>query len=122
MLWLAGIEEPRSFASEVDIEKIMHGYMELEPRPDLKECFDKLRAAGFTVRGLTAGDFDRVLGYFDKAGIEFPKEHLISCDSFGVGKPDLKAYASTFEELKGAKELWFAAAHMWDVSSAKQVG
>ncbi|KAF4415883.1 2-haloalkanoic acid dehalogenase [Fusarium acutatum] len=122
MLWLAGIEEPRSFASEADIEKITHGYMELEPRPDLKRCFDKLRAAGFTVRGLTAGDFDRVLGYFDKAGIEFPKEHLISCDSFGVGKPDLKAYASTFEELKGAKELWFAAAHMWDVSSAKQVG
>ncbi|KAF5609906.1 2-haloalkanoic acid dehalogenase [Fusarium subglutinans] len=122
MLWLAGIEEPRSFASEADIEKITRGYMELEPRPDLKECFDKLRAAGFTVRGLTAGDYDRVLGYFDKAGIEFPKEHLMSCDSFGVGKPDLKAYASTFEELKGAKELWFAAAHMWDVSSAKQVG
>ncbi|KAG4256487.1 hypothetical protein FPRO03_05435 [Fusarium proliferatum] len=122
MLWLAGIQEPRSFASEADIEKITQGYMELEPRPDLKECFDKLRAAGFTVRGLTAGDFDRVLGYFDKAGIEFPKEHLMSCDSFGVGKPDLKAYASTFEELKEAKELWFAAAHMWDVSSAKQVG
>ncbi|KAF4475716.1 2-haloalkanoic acid dehalogenase [Fusarium agapanthi] len=122
MLWLAGIGEPRSFASEADIEKITQGYMELEPRPDLKECFDKLRAAGFTVRGLTAGDYDRVLGYFDKAGIEFPKEHLMSCDSFGVGKPDLKAYASTFEELKGAKELWFAAAHMWDVSSAKQVG
>ncbi|CZR38353.1 uncharacterized protein FPRO_06456 [Fusarium proliferatum ET1] len=122
MLWLAGIQEPRSFASEADIENITQGYMELEPRPDLKECFDKLRAAGFTVRGLTAGDFDRVLGYFDKAGIEFPKEHLMSCDSFGVGKPDLKAYASTFEELKEAKELWFAAAHMWDVSSAKQVG
>ncbi|KAL5602441.1 hypothetical protein FOBRF1_009974 [Fusarium oxysporum] len=122
MLWLAGIQEPRSFASGADIEKITHGYMELEPRPDLKECFDKLRAAGFTVRGLTAGDFDRVLGYFDKAGIEFPKEHLISCDSFGVGKPDLKAYASTFEELKGAKELWFAAAHMWDVSAARLVG
>ncbi|KAK2483279.1 hypothetical protein H9L39_05071 [Fusarium oxysporum f. sp. albedinis] len=122
MLWLAGIQEPRSFASGADIEKITHGYMELEPRPDLKECFDKLRAAGFTVRGLTAGDFDRVLGYFDKAGIEFPKEHLISCDSFGVGKPDLKAYASTFEELKGAKELWFAAAHMWDVSAAKLAG
>ncbi|KAF9768143.1 hypothetical protein IL306_014588 [Fusarium sp. DS 682] len=122
MLWLAGIEEPRSFATEGDIEKITHGYMELEPRPDLKECFDKLRAAGFTVRGLTAGDFGRVLGYFNKAGIEFPKEHLMSCDSFGVGKPDLKAYASTFEELKGAQELWFAASHMWDVSSAKVVG
>ncbi|KAF4342110.1 HAD protein [Fusarium beomiforme] len=122
MLWLSGIEEPRSFATEEDIEKITDGYRSLDPRPDLKECFDKLRAARFTVRGLTAGDFDRVLGYFNKAGIEFPREHLISCDSFGVGKPDLKAYASTFEELKGAKELWFSACHMWDVSAAKVVG
>ncbi|KAM0550584.1 hypothetical protein ACHAPJ_008842 [Fusarium lateritium] len=122
MLWLAGIQEPRSFATDDDIAKITHGYLELEPRPDVKECFDKLRAAGFTVRGLTAGGFDRVHGYFTKAGIELPKEHLISCDSFGVGKPDLKAYASTYEELKEADELWFAAAHMWDVSAAKQVG
>ncbi|KAF5227613.1 hypothetical protein FAUST_11660 [Fusarium austroamericanum] len=122
MLWLSGIEEPRSFATAADIEKITQGYFALEPRPDVKECFEKLRGAGFTVRGLTAGDYDRVLGYFTKAGVEFPKEHLISCDSFGVGKPDLKAYASTFEELKGAQELWFAAAHMWDVSAAKQVG
>ncbi|GKU06290.1 2-haloacid dehalogenase [Fusarium langsethiae] len=122
MLWLSGIEEPRSFATEADVEKITQGYFALEPRPDVKECFEKLRDADFTVRGLTAGDYDRVLGYFNKAGIEFPREHLISCDSFGVGKPDLKAYASTFEELKGAQELWFAAAHMWDVSAAKQVG
>lgn len=122
MLWLSGIKEPRKFANDEDIEKITQGYFALEPRPDVKECFDKLRGAGFTVRGLTAGDYDRVLGYFTKAGIDLPKEHLISCDSFGVGKPDLKAYASTFEELKGAQELWFAAAHMWDVSAAKQVG
>ncbi|KAF4456772.1 hypothetical protein F53441_1208 [Fusarium austroafricanum] len=122
MLWLSGIQEPRDFANNHDIEQITKGYMDLEPRPDTQECFSKLRAAGFTVRGLTAGDYDRVLGYFTKAGIELPKEHLMSCDSFGVGKPDLKAYASTFEELKGADELWFAAAHAWDVSAAKQVG
>ncbi|KAF7547581.1 hypothetical protein G7Z17_g7624 [Cylindrodendrum hubeiense] len=122
MLWMSGIEEPREFATEEDVKKITEGYMDLEVRPDLKECFDKLRAAGFTVRGLTAGDYGRVLGYFEKAGVEMPTEHLMSCDSFGVGKPDLKAYASTYEALSGGSELWFAAAHMWDVSSAKQVG
>ncbi|WZH46571.1 HAD-like domain-containing protein [Fusarium acuminatum] len=122
MLWLAGIQEPRTFANDDDIKKITKGYFALEPRPDAKECFEKLRAAGFQVRGLTAGDYDRVLGYFNKAGIDMPREHLISCDSFGVGKPDLKAYSSTYDELKGADELWFAAAHMWDVSAAKQVG
>ncbi|KAJ3540362.1 hypothetical protein NM208_g5103 [Fusarium decemcellulare] len=122
MLAMSGIQEPRKFATDEDIKKVTEGYMHLEARPDLKECFDKLRAAGFTVRGLTAGDYNRVHGYFTKAGIDLPKEHLLSCDSFGVGKPDLKAYASTYEELKGGKELWFAAAHMWDVSAAKQVG
>ncbi|KAM5342277.1 hypothetical protein ACJ41O_013243 [Fusarium nematophilum] len=122
MLWMSGIQEPREFATDEDVRNVTEGYMHLEARPDLKECFDKLRAAGFTVRGLTAGDFDRVQGYFDKAGVPMPREHLMSCDSFGIGKPDLKAYASTYEELKGGSELWFAAAHMWDVSSAKQVG
>ncbi|KAF4996452.1 hypothetical protein FGRMN_4509 [Fusarium graminum] len=122
MLWLAGIQEPRSFANDSNIQRIMEGYHALEPRPDAKECFEKLRCAGFEVRGLTAGDYDRVLSYFSKSGIEMPREDLVSCDSFGVGKPDLNAYKSTYDQFKDAAELWFCAAHMWDVSSAKQVG
>lgn len=122
ILWMSGIEEPRKFANDGDIRHITAGYMDLEVRPDLKECFERLRAAGFTVRGLTAGDLDRVAGYFKKAEIDMPAEHLVSCDSFGIGKPDLDSYKSTYEALRGGSETWFAAAHMWDVSAARQVG
>lgn len=122
MLWMSGIQEPRKFCTDEEIKRVCDGYLDLELRPDTVICFEKLRAAGFTVRGLTAGGLDRVAGYFKKAGVEMPKEHLMSCDSLGVGKPDLNAYRPTYEALKGSDQLWFAAAHMWDVSAAKQVG
>lgn len=69
MLWMAGIEEPRKFATDEDNEYIMEQYTKLQVRPGLKECFEKLRAAGFTVQALTAGDRKRVLGW----------EWLIAC-------------------------------------------
>ncbi|RDW73555.1 hypothetical protein BP6252_07462 [Coleophoma cylindrospora] len=122
MLWMSGIAEPRQFATDDDLRHVVAGYMRLEVRPDTKECFDKLRAAGFTVRGLTAGDLQRVTDYFKDAGIEMPAEHLASCDAIGVGKPDLNSYRPTLESLKDAKENWFAAAHMWDVSAATLTG
>jgi 2-haloacid dehalogenase len=122
MLWTSGIENPRKFANHEDLRYITAGYMDLEVRPDLKECFSKLRAVGFTVRGLTAGDLQRVAGYFQKAGVDMPSERLMSCGSFGIGKPDLKSYESIYEELRGGSGTWFAAAPMWDVSSAKQIG
>lgn len=62
MLWMAGIEEPRKFATDEDNEYISQEYTKLQPRPGLKECFEKLRGAGFTVKALTAGDRRRVLG------------------------------------------------------------
>jgi 2-haloacid dehalogenase len=122
MLWMSGIQEPRKFCTDAEVSEVVEGYFQLEMRPDTAACFDKLRAAGFTVRGLTAGALDRVAGYFKKAGIDMPAEHLMSCDSLGVGKPDLNAYRPTYEALKGGDELWFCAAHMWDVSSAKTIG
>lgn len=122
MLWLSGVQEPRQFCTDADIAEITKGYMSLEMRPDTAACIEKLRAAGFTVRALTAGDLNRVAGHFKSAGIDMPAEHLVSCDSLGVGKPDLNSYRPTYEALKDSEQLWFAAAHMWDVSAAKQVG
>lgn len=49
MLWMAGIEEPRTFASPEDLKYIMSEYMHLEMRPGAKECVAKLREAGFKV-------------------------------------------------------------------------
>lgn len=125
VLWMAGIAEPRAFASADDLEYIIHENNALKMRPGAAECIQTLRDAGFTVWGFTAGDLKRVSGYFQQAGIDLPSENLLSCDSTGVGKPDPAAYVPLLDRLKAeneGKKPWFAAAHMWDVSAARRTG
>ena len=121
MLYKAGIQEPRSFANDEDLAYILKQYMKLEARPGVAECFRILRDNGFTVWALTAGDVERVGGYFTHNGIHMPAENFISCDAFKVGKPDPKVYQHVLPRL-GDDEKWFAAAHNWDVMAAKQAG
>ncbi|RMZ01046.1 hypothetical protein D0862_06508 [Hortaea werneckii] len=124
MLWKAGIQEPREFATGEDLVAIMEeGYRKMEMRPGAKECVQKLRDAGFTVWAFTMGDLSRVGGYFKQAGIDMPAEHLKSCDSSKIGKPDPEAYRPLLKQLSSDGSLpWFAAAHMWDVSAARRTG
>ncbi|CAN9139418.1 unnamed protein product [Alternaria alternata] len=118
MLYMSGIEEPQVFASDEDLKYILEQYKKLEARPGVAECFQMLRDAGFTVWALTAGDVERVGGYFTHNGIPMPKENFVSCDTAKIGKPDPKVYQMMMEKL-GSDEKWFAAAHNWDVAAAK---
>lgn len=69
------------------------------------------------------GDLSRVGGYFTQAGIDMPAEHLRSCDSSKIGKPDPEAYRPLLKQLSSEGSMpWFAAAHMWDVSAARRTG
>ncbi|RDW68988.1 uncharacterized protein DSM5745_08748 [Aspergillus mulundensis] len=125
MLWMAGIKEPREFATDSDLEYIMKEYAGLKLRPGAKECVQKLRDAGFRVWCFTAGDVKRVSGYFENEGVEMPASDLISCDAAGLGKPDLAAYRPLLGQLvgeNGGRVPWFAAGHMWDVSAARRAG
>jgi 2-haloacid dehalogenase len=122
-LWLAGIEEPRKFATDEDLDIIVRSYWNLKPREGLRECFAKLRAAGFTVWALTAGDTARVAGYFSTAGIDLPADNFVSCDTIGKGKPAPECYKFIMDKFpKENLEAWFAAAHMWDSSAARRNG
>lgn len=125
ILWMGGIQEPRTFASQEDLHSIIAAHQKLQMRPGAVECVKKLRQAGFTVWALTAGDLKRVGGYFAQAGVDLPAENLLSCDSSGFGKPDPAAYRPLLDKLvkeNDGKKPWFAAAHMWDVSAARRTG
>jgi 2-haloacid dehalogenase len=121
-LWMAGIEEPRAFATDEERDQCIQGYSDLELRPGAKECFEKLRGACFTVWCLTTGDTKRVRGYFEKAGVDMPLENFISCDTKGLAKPALEAYRPALDRFAPEDHKWFAAAHMWDASAAMKVG
>ncbi|ROV92240.1 hypothetical protein VPNG_09647 [Cytospora leucostoma] len=123
MLLYAGVENPREFCTDEDVAWLMGEWKKLNLRPGAKECVQKLRDAGFTVWCFTAGDIARVGEYFNLAGVDMPAENLLSCDTAGVAKPVPDAYRPLLGQLsKDGKKPWFAAAHMWDVSTAKTVG
>ncbi|KAF7713042.1 Uncharacterized protein PECH_002169 [Penicillium ucsense] len=121
-LYMMGVEDPRSFATEAERDQCAQGYSELELRPGVKECFAKLRDSGFTVWCLTTGDTKRVRGYFERGRVDMPLENFISCDTAGVAKPALAAYRPALAQFSDRDVMWFAAAHMWDVTAAVKVG
>ncbi len=119
----AGIQEPREFASDDDLEFLLQSYRSLKARPSLAECWGKLRNASFTVWCLTAGDTARVGGYLKAGGVEMPEDNFVSCDTIGVGKPEPSSYKYILDKFDQKDlDVWFAAAHMWDAAGAKAVG
>lgn len=122
ILWMAGIQEPRKFATEEDAAFMVGEYRKLAARPGVQECWARLREAGFTVWAVTTGDAARVQRYLANAGVELPTENFVTCDDLGVAKPSLEVYKHVLNKFPGADEKWFAAAHMWDTSAAKQAG
>ncbi|CAK1367226.1 unnamed protein product [Cercospora beticola] len=121
-LWFAGIQNPREFATDDERDRCQEGYSLLGLREGAKECIEILRNGGFQVWCLTTADIPRVQGYFRRGGVEMPAENFVSCDTQGVAKPALAAYKPVFERFAEEDQKWFAAAHMWDVSSARLVG
>ncbi|RYP52301.1 hypothetical protein DL768_002513 [Monosporascus sp. mg162] len=101
-LWMAGIAEPRRLVAQEDVDRLVDAYKGLEMRPGAAECIAKLRDAGFTVWGFTAGDLERVGGYFARAGIDMPAENLLSCDSTGKSKPEPECYKPVLEKLSSS--------------------
>ncbi|EED23995.1 2-haloalkanoic acid dehalogenase, putative [Talaromyces stipitatus ATCC 10500] len=133
VLYMAGIDNPRSFATDEERDMCHAGYSRLELRPDCKEMIEKLRDNGFTVWCLTTGDAQRVGGYFKRAGFDMPAENLVSChdflkhgapDSYPLEffKPSMSSYKHMLEKFAPTDQKWFAAAHMWDVSAAVKAG
>ncbi|KAK4497940.1 hypothetical protein PRZ48_010596 [Zasmidium cellare] len=121
-LGFAGIKDPRAFATDEERDKCQEGYSLLALREGAKECIEILRKNDFQVWCLTTADIARVQGYFQRGGVDMPADAFVSCDSQGVAKPALAAYKPIFEKLGKDDQKWFAAAHMWDVSAARQVG
>jgi 2-haloacid dehalogenase len=122
VLHFAGVSDPRSLASEDDVKYFIQEYKKCEVRSGAKECIDKFKEAGWTVWAFTSGDRERVMGYFEKGSINIDGAHIVTCDEVGVGKPEIKAYEKLKDKIGVKEDLWFAAAHGWDVSAAGRAG
>ncbi|GIZ37457.1 hypothetical protein CKM354_000090200 [Cercospora kikuchii] len=125
----AVVDIPLSAITDEDVEAVMAKVRELDARPGLKKCYDGLRDAGWDVYGVTNGGKEASLKYYELAGIELDKDHLLSCDEIKVAKPDERVYANANRWLtsrglgmEGDGERWFVAAHAWDLLAARKAG
>ena len=53
---MAGIEDPRSFLQDGDLDYLMSEYANLEVRDGARECIQILRDGGFTIWAFTCAD------------------------------------------------------------------
>ncbi|KAF1850775.1 HAD-like protein [Cucurbitaria berberidis CBS 394.84] len=123
------VDLPADAVTDEDIEEVMKAFKAMAPREGLKRCFDGLREAGWDVYGVTNGGIQTSLNYYHAAGINLDEEHLLSCDTLKIAKPDVKVYENANKHLtnrgvgkKGDGERWFVAAHAWDLIAARKAG
>ncbi|KUL84700.1 hypothetical protein ZTR_07611 [Talaromyces verruculosus] len=114
--WHSGATQVRNRG---DAAFMVGEYRKLAARPDVQECWARLREAGFTVWAVTTGDAARVQRYLANTGVELPTENFVTCDDLGVTKPSLEVYEHVLNKFPGADEKWFAAAHMWEHLGSK---
>ncbi|KAG0156779.1 hypothetical protein PDIDSM_3960 [Penicillium digitatum] len=133
VLYMSGIQDPRSFATDEERDICQEAYSRLELRPECRTMMERLRKNGFTIWCLTTGDTERVGGYFKRAGFEIPAENLVSCHQFmkyesalesplAMVKPSMGSYQPMLDKFAAEDQKWFVAAHMWDVSAAVKAG
>ena len=106
LLFQAGVPESalEDFYTDEDMEFIRAEYLKLETRTGLKEMFQILRDGGFEVWACTDASLERVKGYFDGAGVEIARDHIISADDIKAGKPEREVYEYA-RERAGSGEI-----------------
>ena len=114
--------------SDEDVAAVMKAVTSLEARPGLKKCFDGLRDANWDVYAVTNGGKETSLNYYAQADVEVDAEHLLSCDTIAVAKPDVRVYENVNRHLSSRSlsaaegDRWFVAAHAWDLIAARKAG
>jgi len=124
----AVVDLPMDAVTDEDVGEVMKAFKAMGPREGLKRCVDGLRESGWDVYGVTNGGLETSLAYFHSAGIALDAEHLISCDTIQIAKPDVRVYENANQHLtkmgleEGDGERWFVAAHAWDLVAPRKVG
>ena len=109
--------------SEDDRSRLKSGLARLPPHPDVSPGLQALQEAGFRLFTLSNTPREASVRQLEHAGIRPFFEDVFSADDAQRLKPGREAYQMVLSALNlPAQDLWFAAAHSWDIAGAQQVG
>ncbi|MDA8208853.1 MAG: haloacid dehalogenase type II [Actinomycetota bacterium] len=114
----AGREPDRSLA-----EQAVAAMEEMEPHPDVAQCFEALRDGGVRISTLTNGSGLMTERLLERAGLRHLVERCMSVQDAGLWKPSAVPYLYAADQL-GVEpgRLALVAVHAWDVCGAKAAG
>lgn len=114
----AGVE-----LSEVDEQRLIDGYLDLEPYPDVIPGIDALQAQGHAVVAFSNGVEASLRELLSRAGVLDHLDGIVSVDSIRTFKPNPAVYRHLAEQLESPRdETWLVSSNYWDVTGARQAG
>jgi 2-haloacid dehalogenase len=110
-------------ASEETVEKIMSGFGELPPHPDVRPTLDLLRAANVKAIALTNGTRQATEKLFHNAGFDPLLYRVVSIEDVKQWKPARSVYLQgVMAAGVEVPEMALVAAHAWDIQGAAAAG
>ena len=104
-------------------EKLMAGYDDLTPFPDVKDALAALRKKRSRIAVLSNGDPDMLDKAARAAGIDGLIDHILSAHEVGVFKPSARVYRLAMTKFGAAREdITFVSSNRWDVAGASAFG
>jgi 2-haloacid dehalogenase len=102
------------------LERALAAFGSLGPQPGAEQACRKLAQSGWSLLALTNSSQEMTTSLLESHGMISFFAHVISCDNIGVSKPHQKVYEAIKPLASG--DVWFVAAHSWDIQGAKKAG
>jgi 2-haloacid dehalogenase len=106
-----------------DRQSILGTVRELPPHPEVRESFERLKAAGIRMAALTNSTAAVAQAQLTNAGLADYLEQMLSADAVQRLKPSPQPYHYAAQQLGvSIDQIRLIAAHDWDVAGAMRAG
>jgi 2-haloacid dehalogenase len=104
-------------------EKLIAGYDDLAPYPDVKDALTALRKKRSRIAILSNGDPDMLDKAVRSAGLDGLIDHILSAHEVGIFKPSSRVYRLAMTKFGATREeITYVSANRWDVAGASAFG
>jgi 2-haloacid dehalogenase len=107
--------------SDIEEQRLMRGYLDLQPYPDVVSGIEKLQQAGHAVVAFSNGVEESLRQLLANAGVLNHLDGIVSVDSVRTFKPHPAVYRHLADQLESPRdETWLVSSNYWDVIGARQ--